>query len=377
MKRILSKRSGFTLIEIVIAFAIFAIMSSMLVSLVQLTLAQRSSNLEFQDRIENDVEYLAFHYVGDADAYDTKEAADDTFRLDFGDKTNVDVTLDYQKRGTDATDYTIDQGLNYFVSDTKNTGSDLTNNNNDSDSNANGPGQAARYDTRLTGSKNLKYIIIEKCEKVAGTEATYIIHISASGELLDRKWDADAKKWVTISGSVPGEDIPYLQYRLIFRGSTGTTEKRKEGDKEYMYTVYPDANIVDFGYVTTTGQMVGSTEYIPASDKPHNKYLVMQTSNNILRFSAPFYYEEWKDGKLVGKGGYPLVGGETAKIWVTFDSDPGLTAASFGDNGKAYGTDGCQYENYPVLLEDNTPDGDKKNPNIYGAYPYQKVEITS
>ena len=376
MKRILSKRSGFTLIEIVIAFAIFAIMSSMLVSLVQLTLAQRSSNLEFQDRIEKDVEYLAFHYVGDADAYDTKEVADDSFRLDFGDVTNVDVSLQYQKRGTDASDYTKDQGLNYFVADTKYTApGDNINDNNDSNNNANGPSQAARYDTRLTGSKNLKYIIIEKCEKVAGTEATYVIHVSASGELLDRKWDADAGKWVTISGSVPGEDIPYLQYRLIFRGSTGTTEKRKEGDKEYMYTVYPDANIVDFGYVTTTGQMVGSKDYTPASDKPHNKYLVMQTSNNILRISAPFAVFNW-DG-TISSGGYPLVGGETAKIWVTFDSDPGLTAASFGDNGKAYGTDGCQYENYPVLLEDNTPDGDKKNPNIYGAYPYQKVEITS
>ena len=47
MKRIFSKRSGFTLVEIIVAFAIFAIMMSMIMQILQLSVSQRRANNEF------------------------------------------------------------------------------------------------------------------------------------------------------------------------------------------------------------------------------------------------------------------------------------------------------------------------------------------
>ena len=364
MKRILSKRSGFTLIEIIVAFAIFAIMSTMLMSMVQLTIAQRESNLAFQDQLERDTEYLALHYIGEDDAFGTGETPTGTFNLDFGSSANVNVSLDYVKRGTDSTDNTKDQGINYFVGDTKYSGPDdsmMGGDDEDPAGSESGSSQMSRYDTRLTGSKNLAYIFVSKCEKdpnYTGSGVRYLINISASGE----------EKVSDTIGTVPSEDVKYLQYKVIFRSSTGNKEQRVIDGKTYEYTRYPEARIIDYGYVDSFGNIVGHNSYTPSSSG-HNHYLVEQTSDATLRISAPL-----KDGWSTG--GYEMVGSDYTKIWVEFATDPDLDTDSFGDNAVAY-NGGHKYTIYPKLKKDGTVDGDKKELNIYGAYPYQRVEITS
>ncbi|MDE6031547.1 MAG: prepilin-type N-terminal cleavage/methylation domain-containing protein, partial [Oscillospiraceae bacterium] len=61
MSKIFSKRSGFTLVEIIVAFAVFAIMAAMLVSLTGLAVRQRQSNLDFSRELSNQQAYLASH----------------------------------------------------------------------------------------------------------------------------------------------------------------------------------------------------------------------------------------------------------------------------------------------------------------------------
>ncbi len=362
MKRILSKRSGFTLIEIIVAFAIFAIMSSMLVSMVQLTLAQRNSNLAFQDRIERDTEYLAFHYIGEDDAF-TGETADGYLRLDFGDEAKLDIQLGYQKRSTVNGD-PMEDGINYFVGNANYADGGvggLVGGETDPDSENTGGGQsqAARYETWLAGSKNLEYIKVWKCEKdttYEGSGVRYLIDISASGE------ERMVAENGTVIGSVPGEDVPYLQYKVMFYGTATYTKSTYIGDKKYEYECHNGAEIVDYGYVDNVGNLV-SKDFVPEDGK-HNEYLVMKTSPCTLRISPPF------------GSGAEFEGSNRTKIWVTFATDPNLTTASFGDNAKADGS-GHKYELYPqLIIPDNIPDGDKKNPNLYGAFKYTYVEVT-
>ncbi len=359
MKRILSKRSGFTLIEIIVAFAIFAIMSSMLVSMVQLTLAQRSSNLAFQDRIERDTEYLAFHYIGAEDAF-TGEA-DDYFNLDFGDEANLDIKMGYQKRSTTVGD-PMEDGINYFVGNTNYTGGGaggvVGGSESESDNTGGGQSQAARYETWLAGCKNLKWINVKKCEKDTtydGAGVRYLIEISADGQELTIAENG------TEIGSVPGEDVPYLQYKVMFYGTTTYTRTTVIGEKKYKYECHNGAEILDYGYIDAVGNPV-SKDFVPGDGK-HNEYLVIKTSPCTLRISPPFGSGAEFDGSV------------TTKIWVTFANDPQLTPASFGDNREAYGS-GYRYKIYPMLnIPDNTPDGDKKNPNLYGAFKFDYVEI--
>lgn len=359
MKRILSKRSGFTLIEIIVAFAIFAIMSTMLTSMVQLTLAQRNSNKEFQDAIERDTTFLAAHYITDADAYGTDETASGTFNLEFSDGSKY--SMDYAIRNTGDSG---DQGLNYFVGDTAYTGLEgLEDEDDDGESILGGMGQTSRYDVRIAGTKNMAYVQVYKVvkdESYSGAGARYFIEVAASGT----------------DDTVPEDEVRYCSYRLIFRDDDQFhyIDKTEDGTT-YRYCVPKDVTIKEWGYVNDTdlvwdSDCVAADEHIPKSSATYNKYEVIQTSDNTLRIAPP----------VGSSGGYALEGSVVTRIWVVFNTDPGLTTTSFGANGTK--TDGStppdgwsgvtRYKNYVI----NEATG-KVNPNVYGAFEFTKEEIVS
>ncbi len=368
MKRIFSKKSGFTLVEIVVAFAIFAIMSAMILSMVRLTVQKQQSNNEFADSLEQQTGYLAYHYIDDTEKYDPTGTADGAFQLAFVDEdgnTVCDVSMDYATRSS-VDGSSSAEGINYFVGNTDYADANSIQNGGTSGDGDVIPGlgnsQSARYDTRLSGSKNIDFIQIYNVVKdttYTGTGVRYIIECSAKGSNIDTEAD----------GTVAGEDIAYLQYKFRFVDSNSYTEVDGTGTdgKTYTYKIYDDATILDCGYVNSTlsglseSAFVNYRLYSPSSDKTYNKYSVEQTSGNIVRIGIPFI----KNNDFYKKGFQSSV---FTRFYVVFASDPGLTINSFGSNSS-----NGKYTAYPMLEDDGTLSTTDYNLNIYGAYTYEKT----
>lgn len=58
LRKLCSKRSGFTLVEIIVAVAIFAIMSTMVAQVLQLSVKARQSNKEYGEDLARQEEQL-------------------------------------------------------------------------------------------------------------------------------------------------------------------------------------------------------------------------------------------------------------------------------------------------------------------------------
>ncbi len=365
MKRIFSKKSGFTLIEIVVAFAIFAIMSTMILSMIRLTVDENKSNNEFADSIEEQTNYLAYHYIADSEKYDPNETEDGAFQLIFNNSAGTlvsDISMKYAMRSSVTLDEegnantNMGEGINYFVGNVDYAdASNVQNNNgqNEGDTISGlGNSQAARYDTRIMGSKNIDEICIDNVVKdttysVPG-KTRYFIECHASGNSLL---------------NVASEDAPYLQYKLRFCDTSYQEMEGvdKNGDK-YMYKVYNDAQILECGYVTSNDLVWSDAckDYrdtsITIGDNKNYKYTVEPTGNGTIRIGLP----------TSNTSGF--TSGEHTRFYVVFSGDPQLTVNSFGDNGN-----GGDYTAYPIYDENNNETGDY-NLNIYGAFPYEKLE---
>lgn len=369
MKRIFSKKSGFTLIEIIVAFAIFAIMSTMILSMVRLTVAQQQSNNEFADSIEDQTAYLAYHYIDSSEKYDPDGTADGTFQMSFYDADGnliSDPHMDYAMRssvnGTDG-----GEGINYFVGNTE-----YADAGNIQDGGASGEGdvipglgnsQAARYDTRISGSRNIENITIRQVVKdptynVAG-KTRYLIQCSAYG---------------TPEANVLDEDKGYLQYKLRFCGKTYTEVEGVGADgKTYLYKIYDEAEILDCGYVNhkpgdgsiswKDGYCPNYRNYYPSDANAYssgkNAYTVEPTSKSTVRIGIPI--NSWSYNGFSNSS--------FTTFYVVFSGDPQLTIDSFGSNGV-----NGKYTAFPLLEDDGTLSTTDYNLNIYGAYVYEKTE---
>lgn len=354
MKRIFSKKSGFTLVEIIVAFAIFAIMATMILSMVQLTVRQRKTNTQFADTIQQDSEYLLSHYVGDSDKF---ADADGEFVLDFG-SANIEAKMEYQMRAAGHTQEA--EGVNYFVGDTSvrkpnNLESELP-----SDAAATpGNGQDGRYDTWLKGSRGLGSITIWDVQKVPensynGPGYCYMIKCSAAADDVDE----DYKNYMTysLSFSMPKDDNP-----------SEVTRVDENGDK-YLYKYPRKAEILAYGYVNSnvltwdSNTCVANNNHIPRNNYTFNKFLVEQTCPNTLHI-----------GSTLGTKAADFSNTNYTTLWVAFAEDPELTASSFGSNGTPVGANGMRYGNYTKHDEYGNEDGTELN--VYGAHELEKTAL--
>lgn len=111
MKKLFSSKSGFSLIEIVVAFAIFAIMAAMVSSIMGLALNQRSANMKFADEVEAQKDMYA--KIEKNLTYGTKSGEleiyvpgkTDPVKLAYSDKNVIDGSTNDK------------EGINYFVGD--------------------------------------------------------------------------------------------------------------------------------------------------------------------------------------------------------------------------------------------------------------------
>lgn len=180
-------KRGFTLVEIIVAFAVFSIFALMIVQMLNLTIQRRGENDKLQGNIENQQEKLA---AGTKVKTYNAGYDDGTLEVNFSGVTNP-MEINYQLRDVDNT-LGEKGGVNYFVGDVNynytTTGSETTQSGNAS---SNTPGsnnhgtQASRLDTRIEGTRGLKNITVTVANThVAGT-TKYTLTVSADSSSPD------------------------------------------------------------------------------------------------------------------------------------------------------------------------------------------------
>ncbi len=423
-KRLFSKKSGFTLVEIIIAFVVFALFATMIMQILNMVSLERKSNAQFSDKIDmQEVDLLTrdlFEY--DEDAEDTG-----TFEMELGGKK---MSYAYQMYGAKYYDDPNDEttvhddgsvnGLVYFVAaksepvtdpdagDTEDTPPDEGN-----DEGA----QTDRVSARITGTRGFDYISVNQVVKI-GTDAdgntVYALDISASARNMNT------------------DDIPYAAYRLYFLNSS----------KKACNIVYANYLNDQYGDLTSVAANADAkkainsgTGGVTGSPDNANRYTVALVSGNGIRVGSPFkggstqnnnttgirarctrcgrtmYQNAWggwnyednnqgvggcsnpdpdapnpyydlctnhiqyleaepeppqpEDTPYTGNGEkfYDSIGYHT-RIEVAFKTDPGLTVSSFGQNGVMQADGSCHYGPNATI-----GDVEDVGPNIYGAYP--------
>lgn len=374
MKKIFSKRSGFTLVEIVVAFAVFAIMSAMILQILNVVMYEKQSNAEYARELQQQ-ELLIFKN-GRSDAYEEVEGVTPP-TLSFAFDGKDTYSINYQAKfahGTDedGNEVSYDDGLAYYVgpgSGGSDGGGSLPGES--IGGSASAGAQMDRMDTRITGTSGFSEINVYKVVKdttYIGPGVRYFFEVSANGS------------------SMINEMVPYAQYKLYFY-------MKDQYDDVKSNVVYNDslgnsfkrmvpkaAKILDGGYVNDTKLEWNSSTCIPFSDYQnnggYNHYAVKIMNDNCIRIGSP-YVKDNSNGADVGgsKRGIRFKSSDFTRFYVVFEEDPQLTKESFGADIKSQGnvtvTDSkVSYSPVPIVNDDGTVT-DKSYVNIYGAFEYQ------
>lgn len=361
MKRIFSKRSGFTLVEIIVAFAIFAVMMSMIMQILQLSVNQRRANNEFSKDTATQKEALI---INQKDT--TFDAKTGDINLKFGKDTDasfaLDVAMEYQIKNANEDAENVAEGLNYFIADVNYDGEGMeVPPSGDEDDTLTGA-QMSRFDTRLTGIKRLDNIkIVDVHQSTSGVPDGHVRYVFTVSS------DSDPMVY---------DDKMYSQFRMYFYDTTSyySAIAKTDGDSVTSYKkCYVPVNILEVGYGDGRG-----TTYEHWTD-----HYFVEKAGNATR--ALFYddgtiakndddgiiYEQVQHGVRVSiyrsdsdkaKG---FVKDRTVQFYVDFDRDPHLDENSFGKNASS-----GAYEKCPVYDESGNATGNY-HVNIYGCYPYE------
>ncbi|MGN0649608.1 MAG: type II secretion system protein J [Oscillospiraceae bacterium] len=282
MKRLFSKKSGFTVVEIVIAFLIFAIMSGMILAVLRLAVDQRKSNNDFANEIDSQTELLV---KNDKEKKST-QYNDGKITISKDDGTNL-VSVKYATAGV--TEGGVDDGINYFIGEyNQNEGGVLT------DDNAEGNGKAVnkRVDSRIYGSTYFDAIYVYDVTRdtsYSGSGVRYVIECSAKNK----------KKDGTTDNVFSDEILPYRQYILFF----------------------PNQNIKEVGYVEGSSYKNAKTTVAPLTD---NKYTVKSVGKASVLISIPKSQIQYQDGVYKG---LDFAANNHTKMYVVFENDPGILPA--------------------------------------------------
>lgn len=369
LRKLCSKRSGFTLVEIIVAVAIFAIMSTMVAQVLQLSVKARQSNKEYGEDLARQEEQLLKVSKDSADYQDTNKTGE--YNLNFkttaadGTVNDVDVTLAYAIK--DSSKNNTAEGINYFVSPVPYDGKFSSNPGNPGNpinpgnpGNPGGPGgggggstdlsesMASIVDVRLTASRGMGYVDIKSVEK-KGTPSTgaavrYIFTTSASSAGMNEqdKAFAEYKLYFYLKGV-----LDPIKSARIYKGVDSSGN-----EFDYTKDIPLAANIISAGYCDATGTPCGRSGSSPT---------VRSSGANSITVSVALGLE---GGNLTGDnyGGKGFVN-ETTTFYVDFEEDPQITAASFGSNGSPNGG-GYRYNKYVTSVVGGT----YENNYVYGAY---------
>lgn len=350
MNKLLSKKNGFTLVEILVAFAIFAIMASMVMAIVQLAIRERSSINELAKEIAVQEEDLV--RMDKIQEYDETDSTlpTGTFSFAFQNEAGEDkgtATIDYQMHTTDDSKNTgnLYNGVNYFIGDVEYK--DVTTDDPDKNSGS----LAAQYDTRITGTKGFMYVKmvnVKKDETYTGTGVRYLFETAVIPDTTD-----------SIS-------LKFAQYKLYFKDTTSSTTltTTRDDGEEYTYQRPDTAKIISAGYVNSTS--LNPAKCSEKREESTNAYKI-----TLLRYAtSENFYGAIQIGYDYANGGNRDFSKNTgfSRFYVIFDSDPHLDVDDFGSNGVKSGS---SYE-YKTFVD---ADGETI-PNIYGAYDFVYTKVS-
>lgn len=373
IKKLFSKRSGFTLVEIVVAFAVFAIMASMIMQILNLVLYQKKDNQAFDDKMYAQEELIAKNSrTGEYD----ESKKDGTMNFDFGEDGKIGI--DYMMKTPDD-----EAGLTYYIG----PGSDgsstpLSPTPSEPMSATSAGSQLDRMDTRITGTSGFESINVSKVIKdtsYSGPGARYLFEVSANGK------------------KVTNEIVPYAQYKLYFcmsdkydAAKSSVTYTDDDGST-YTKKVPQKAQIIDGGYINGGWDSSGNMSWASVSGhiKPfsdtscgngtgNNYYNVKILNDYTVRVGSP-YVNDHSDSGVIGtkKRGVKFLSSQHTRFYLIFAEDPKLTTESFGADfgGNVVKKDSgrVEYSRVPILDKDGNATGDY-NVNIYGAFQFEKVK---
>ncbi|MCM1168243.1 MAG: prepilin-type N-terminal cleavage/methylation domain-containing protein [Ruminococcus sp.] len=357
MKRIFSKRSGFTLVEIIVAFAIFAIMMSMIMQIMQLSINQRRANNEFAKDTATQREALI---VNEKDT--TFDAKTGDISLKFGKDTDasfaLDVGMEYQIKNALETVENVGEGLNYFIADVNYDGEGMEVPPAEDDDTLTGA-QMSRFDTRLTGIKKLDKININVTNRgLVDGKYRYVFTVSS---------DSDPMVY---------DDKMYSQFRMYFYDTTSyySAIAKSEGDTVTSYKkCYVPVSVLEVGFGdgrSTTYDHYTDHYYVEKAGNA-TRALFYDDGTIARNDDGGIIYEQVQNAVRVsiyrndGDKAKGFVKDRTVQFYVDFDRDPHLTANDFGKNASS-----GSYTKCPVYNEDGSESGEY-HVNIYGCYPFE------
>lgn len=183
MKRLFSKKSGFTLVEIIIAFAVFAIMSAMLLQVINLSITQKQANQRFENSLQE--QEKTFVAKGKTWEVDDDHGLNGDITFTFIDQPDP-FQYDYQLRSAYGDPGELG-GLHYFVADgvIYEENLDFTYVPDDGGEYdpeaAGGASQMSRFDTRITGTKGISSVNVTWSSNAAKDEYTFNVRVDDSG----------------------------------------------------------------------------------------------------------------------------------------------------------------------------------------------------
>ncbi len=344
MSKFFSKRSGFTLVEIVVAFAVFSIMAAMLVSLAGLAVRQRQSNNNLSRDLSNQQAYLAEH-----ERETVYNAADygGTFEFDFGGGLNA-PPLNYSVvRASD--DATSEGGIRYFVADA-NVNNKPVPGGDDGDGDGGSLVLAEKVDSRLYGSSNFEYIRVQNVNKV--TDPSVLSDLGVPSDSSMYTLDVYA---VDNDAAIRKEDTRLARnYKMRF-----------------------ESDILDCGYVGSSSNYISYQNATFGSDGKvsgggSNQFEILPCSGDTVRVSIPhgIISKYFESGSINDSNCFP---GVESKFYVVLKGDVALTESSFGSNVTL--NEFGQHVYYPVKAKVTTTDKDGNDHtedvnfiNVYGAF---------
>lgn len=369
LKRFFSNRSGFTLVEIIVAMVIFAFMSTMIAEVLQLSLKTRKDINDYGKELAAQEQQLA-KVSKSASDFQTKTADYDMKFNSVDGSDQYDVSLAYQIKDSGGGNTAV--GINYFVSPVNYDGT-FGDGGSGGGSLGGGGGSEAGGDMalaesrnagianiRISGSKGLEYVQVRSVQQVypiglTGTQVRYVFTCSAS------------------SATMSAVDKPYSEYVLYFymngqidpvKSAIVNTGVNPDGSEfKYTNSVPLAAKVINVGYCDASGNEISR------SNGTHN-YTIRGGGSNSVRVGVPFKKEGGIMTNYVSDG---FKYSSTITFFVDFEADPGnLTTDSFGDNGSAAAGGGTRYSLIDFRSAYGIP---YDNVYVYGAEPYSMTVL--
>lgn len=236
MKKLRS-RHGFTIVEVMVAFVIFAIMAAMVSSIVSATMKAKQNNLDLEQEI---LDQKQAYYIDNniEEKYDPGKDAGEKLEFNFDGVQDVQISYNVGTANTSSTDGAL--GLDYFVGNVDY--SKLTNASaGDDDDDENSEGSiASRLDSRLYGTTGINAIDIQVKKDLNYTSGNrYFFAIKTTASKFtnnDNTIQELGKYFVQCRLSFPGntvKDCGYLEYDKTYNTYKNIASWRDSAGKKY------------------------------------------------------------------------------------------------------------------------------------------------